>query len=112
MSLDVYLENHCTHCGRTEQLYQANITHNLSPMANEAGIRDALWHPESIEIYTAAQLIGPLEAGLSVLKSDRERCEAVAPANGWGTYDGFVRFVKEYLEACKANPTARVSVSR
>lgn len=33
-------------------------------------------------------------------------------ANGWGTYDDFVRFVAEYHAACVKHPDATVSVSR
>ena len=34
------------------------------------------------------------------------------PSNGWGTYDGLVAFVSDYLSACIASPNAEVSVSR
>lgn len=93
-------------------LFDANITHNLNHMADEAGIYKALWRPEEIGIEIAAQLIDPLRAGLSLLKSDPERFRKLNPSNGWGTYEGLVRFVQKYLEACEAYPTAKVRVSR
>lgn len=55
MSLDVYLyeteEHTCAGCGRVDRVrrgdcvYDANITHNLGKMADEAGIYLALWRP-------------------------------------------------------------------
>lgn len=98
--------------GESNTVYSANITHNLNRMADEAGIYKHLWRPDEIGITNAAQLISPLEQGLSVLKSDPTRFEELNPSNGWGTYDGLVRFVEDYLNACKQYPQANVSVSR
>ena len=107
MSLDVYLN-----AVRPTEVYSANITHNLGSMAREAGIYEALWRPEEIGITTAAQLIGPLTVGLALLKADPPRFEALNSPNGWGLYEHFVPFVERYLEACKENPDAAVSVWR
>jgi len=107
MSLDVHL----TKVMPTE-VYWANITHNLGQMAEEAGIYKALWRPDEIGITHAAQLIEPLRAGLSLLKSDPARFEKFNAPNGWGMYEHFIPFIEKYLEACQANPDAEVSVSR
>ena len=48
MSLDVYLEKpKCSTCGHVGLVYEANITHNLGPMAKEAGIYAARHHDRS-----------------------------------------------------------------
>lgn len=121
MSLDVYLngsERHtCTACGHVdsiegERVYRANITHNLIEMAREAGIYEHLWRPEEIGITTAGQLIEPLRAAVKLLRSDPGRFRPFSPENGWGDYDGLIRFVAGYLYACEATPYALVSVSR
>jgi hypothetical protein len=96
----------------SETVYSGNITHNLSKMANEAGIYEALWRPEEIGITHATQLIEPLKAGLALLKSDPSRFKALNPSNGWGTYEGLRQFVADYLVACEEYPSAEVSVSR
>jgi hypothetical protein len=93
-------------------VYHRNITHNLGGMAEAAGIYQVLWRPEENGIETADQLIKPLEDGLALLKSDPDRFRAYNPANGWGSYDGLVDFVEDYLTACKTYPTAKVSASR
>lgn len=103
MSLDVYLEvvRPCT-------IYSGNVTHNLGKMAAEAGIYKPLWRPDELGITKAEQLIAPLQAGLARLKADPEQFKAFNLPNGWGTYDGFVKFVEEYLNACGENPEASV----
>lgn len=96
----------------TDKVYSANITHNLNTMAGEAGIYEHLWLPDEIGITKAKELIEPLREGLHKLKSEPEKYKAFNPSNGWGTYEGLVRFVSNYLDACYENPEADVSVSR
>lgn len=33
-------------------------------------------------------------------------------ANGWGTYDDFVQWLKKYLEACREHPEAKIRARR
>lgn len=125
MSLDVYLTGkteevpcRCSHCDHehtrkeTEQLYEANVTHNLNKMADAAGIYQHLWRPGEIGITKAGQLIEPLKRGLAVLREKPEHFKKFNPANGWGSYDRFVPWVADYLAACEQYPDADVSVSR
>ena len=106
MSLDVYL------IGGNGECYSANITHNLGAMASEAGIYELLWRPDEIGVTTAAELIDPLRAGLHRLVERPTHFEQFNAPNGWGLYKNFVPFVAKYLEACVANPGAKVEVSR
>ncbi len=94
------------------EVYEGNITHNLNGMAKEAGLYQWLWRPDEIEVTTAKQLIGPLKVGLALLESDPDRFRKLNPPNGWGTYDGLVEVVRDYLEACEKYPTATIQVSR
>lgn len=107
MSLDISLT-----AVRRVQIYDVNITHNLTKMADEAGIYKHLWRPEEIGIKTADQLIEPLERGLKDLKSNPDHFKQFEPTNLWGTYAGFVNFVEQYLHECKTNPDAEISVWR
>lgn len=107
MSLDVYLT-----AVRPTEVFSSNITHNLGKMATEAGIYKHLWRPEEIGVTKAAQLIGPLTAGVALMRSDPERFKAFDAPNGWGTYEHFLPWVDEYLAACVENPDADVNVSR
>lgn len=60
MSLDVYLR-----LDNGNEVYDANITHNLNTMAEEAGIYKHLWRPEELGITKAKDLIEPLAEGLA-----------------------------------------------
>jgi hypothetical protein len=96
----------------TNEVYWANITHNLNRMADEAGVYWACWRPAERGWETAEQLIEPLSVGLTALKADPDRFRALNPENGWGDYEGLVRFVEDYLAACRLYPDARVYASR
>lgn len=93
-------------------VYHRNITHNLGKMADEAGIYGVIWRPEENGIETAADLITPLESGLALLRNEPERFKAYNPSNGWGSYEGLLEFVEDYLGACKQYPTATISANR
>jgi hypothetical protein len=124
MSLDVYLTGPdktkpcvclCGHehtVTEAEELYSANITHNLNSMAEEAGIYEHLWRPDEIGITKASELIIPLRIGLALLQAEPARFEEFNASNGWGLYENFVPFVRKYLAACERFPDATVSVSR
>lgn len=98
--------------GETEEIYSDNITHNLNKMAGAADIYKCLWRPDENGITTARQLIDPLESGLGQLLAEPETYKAMNPENGWGSYGGLVKFVEDYLAACKEYPDAKVRVSR
>lgn len=96
----------------SNDVYSANITHNLGRMAREAGIYEPLWRPDEIGVTKARQLVTPLREGLGLLRRAPERFKTLNPENGWGDYDGFVQFVERYLAACEEYPDADVRVSR
>ncbi len=124
MSLDVYLVEKITNvpcicdCGHEhtkeerKYLYDSRITHNLGPMARDAGIYQHLWRPEEIGITKAYQLIEPLRGGIALLKSDPPRFEKFNAPNGWGNYGELVSWVEQYLNACEKYTDADVRVSR
>jgi hypothetical protein len=149
MSLDVTLYRHyhitydagVTLVEKEEELYSANITHNLGKMAIKAEVYEALWRPhllhpsctkemkedfnsddrdrwqreydfeDSVKMY-AKDIIPFLEKGLKKLKAKPEYYEKFNSPNGWGMYEHFVPFVEKYLQACKEFPESRISVSR
>jgi hypothetical protein len=95
-----------------DTVYSANITHNLSEMADAAGIYKHLWRPDEIGITKASELIEPLRAGLEQLQANPLHFQQFNPDNGWGSYEGLLRFVRDYWRACEEWPDAEVSVSR
>lgn len=116
----------------TEQVYSANITHNLGEMAEKAGLYEALWRPhrlnpdynipeedykeewvyEENSITYAKDLIEIIEKGLTDLKTRPEYFEQFSSKNGWGMYKNFVPFVEKYLNALKKYPESIVKTDR
>ena len=138
MSLDVSLNrikyvsyDMETFTPENEQLYWANITHNLGKMAYEAGIYEALWRPyrlhkdykhfdiyedeinfeQSVTIY-AKDIIYIVENGLKKLIDKPDYYSKFNSPNGWGTYENFVPWVERYLAALKEYPESKVEVDR
>jgi hypothetical protein len=107
MSLDV-----CLIISENEEVYSANITHNLTTMAAEAGLYEYLWRPDESKVTKAYQLIMPLRGGLRTLEENPKRFKEFNPPNGWGNYDGLVEFTKNYLKVCEQYPDADVFVSK
>jgi len=120
MSLDVFLTRKLylsydkgnTYVEQDEDVYSANITHNLGEMAKEAGIYKALWRPEEIGANQAKDIIEIVEKGLSELISKPKYFQKFNSPNGWGMYEHFVPFVERYLNALKEFPEAKINVSR
>jgi len=111
MSLDfsLYAEDQD---GNEIEVLDKNITHNLGEMAQEAGIYDALWHPNKFGLARAAELVPALEKGLAAMKADPDKYKQYESTNGWGLYRNFVPWVEEVLEGCKQYPSASIWVSR
>lgn len=99
--------------GVTDEVYTANITHNLAKMAGHVEcLYQALWRPEDLNIKNAKELIPHLEDGLRLLNNDPDKYKKFNPVNGWGNYERLVSFIKSYLRACRNYPKAEVWVSR
>ncbi len=96
----------------TDEVFSANITHNLTTMADEAGIYKCLWRPDELGMTKAKQLIAPLRFGLELMQREPERFKKLNPSNGWGSYDRFVPWIAKYLAACEEYPEADVRVCR
>lgn len=113
MSLDFYLQdNYCKHCERYDEVFSANITHNLTSMAGAVGIYEALWRPDENGFVYAQDVITILSKGLSELAANPEKYKQYDSPNGWGKYEHFVEFVRAVLDACEKYPNAKIKVSR
>ena len=111
MSLDVDLIINDT------SYHEFNITHNLGDMADAAGLYKAMWRPEELfddGDFKAKDIIPYLRSGVEELERPERQTEflALAPDNGWGTFDGLLEIAKAYLVACENLPHATISVWR
>ena len=111
MGLDLYISQECPHCGCSEG-DEFNITHNLTTMADAAGLYHTLWRPEECGIKEAKDMVPRLEKGIELLKKHPEFYKGFNSSNGWGLYKHFVPFCEKVLDACKEYPNATVTASR
>lgn len=109
MGLDIDL----TLPGSDEPEYSTNLTHNLAGMASAANIYYVLWGLGEDGVYTRAEQVYPrLQEGLSEMILHPERYEAFNATNGWGTYNDFIPWLFELIQACRKYPTAIFTSSR
>lgn len=115
-----------------DYLFSKNITHNLKEMAMAADLYKPIWRPyqlvngydieeddhkkqwefeESVTIK-AKDITELVKKGLKKLKAKPDYYKKYNPENGWGSYEGLVKFVEEYLEALEEYPDAIVITSR
>lgn len=113
MSLDVDLM-----VTQPVSVYTNNITHNLGKMAENVKLQngftlyDVMWRPHEKGLYCASDISELLDQAFNILLSEPNFYKTFNPENGWGSYDGLVKFVYEYRNACWDNPFAELSVSR
>jgi hypothetical protein len=122
VSLNIYLVQPKTSCvcggichshtGEFDELFDANITHNLNKMAEAAGIYDIIWRPDENNVRSAGEIIERLDAGIADMKARPEHFKQFNPENGWGSYDAFMPWLDKLLAACKEYPNAEIKVSR
>ena len=117
MSLDVYLiEDSGEHPGSgiyiREEVYEANITHNLDEMAQAAGIYECVWRPREHGFVFAKDIVPTLKQGIDRLRESPDTFKVFDAENGWGTYEQFVPWLEHYLAACEQHPMAEIRVSR
>lgn len=106
MSLDFSL-----YAMRETEVFDGNITHNLTEMADACGLYAVLWRPSENGFKTAREIIPLLEKGLHELQDNPYKFKQFNAPNGWGEYGDFVRFVRDVLVACRENPDARIEAS-
>jgi hypothetical protein len=99
-------------------VYSGNITHNLGKMAgavqlsNGKTLYDVLWRPDEHGYTKANEIAELLDEGFNILLSEPVELGKLNPENGWGSYDGLVKFVYNYRNACWDNPDAELRISR
>lgn len=84
-----------------ENVFSGNVTHNLTEMAREAGIYEALWRSTG---KNASEIVDVLEKGLIELALNPTKYKQFDSPNGWGSWENFLPFVAEVYENCKKYP--------
>jgi len=110
MSLDIWFEAPpcptCKHSG--ERTTGHNITHNVEPMWRTAGA--PLTGKDEGE--TGACLLPDLRAAIEAMLTEPERFRKMNSPNGWGTYEGCLRFLFRVAWEAADHPTWVMRASR
>jgi hypothetical protein len=108
MSYDIWLE---IDTGGPEPATVAevgNYTSNVSGMWADALGR-------SLGDYHGApcsEAAGSLLRGVERMKADPAHYEAMNPENGWGDYEGALKYLEQLYEACTRHPKATIAIWR
>lgn len=111
LSITLYDEEH-EDADAWGEVYSANITHNLTEMADKAGVYLCLWRGDENGYTHAKQLIGPLRDGIAKMTESAHYYKQFDAPNGWGIYDDFLPWLQRLREACETYPDATIETSR
>jgi len=104
MSLDVWLEHpRCTACERTgEPVLEYSSTYNVSKMWYVLFPKHTSFCP--IDSCLAKDVIPMMQEGVQLAVANRKELEAMNPVNGWGSYETFLKFLRNILAASQDHP--------
>ena len=92
-----------------QEVAHANITHNMTELWYALGIYEILYNGQG---KYASDVYNQLHRALLRLEVDRAKWEAYDSPNGWGTYDGALRFLTIIVKACEEFPNARIDIDK
>lgn len=104
-----------------ETEWSSNITHNLVEMAShipvtygktQTTLYKVVWRPEELGITTTTQVYRPLLEGIGYMIRNRLDLLQYNPENGWGDYNGFLKFLLNYKQAIEDYPECEIEASR
>lgn len=108
MSYDVSLEIDTGNEEWQEVVEIGNYTANVFPMwvkaLNGMSLREYHHAP-------CSEAAGPLADGVARMEAEPDAYREMNPANGWGDYEGALRYLRDLAEACAAHPKCRIRVS-
>ncbi len=106
MSYDVSLYMD-TGAGNSAECGWWNMTSNVAPMWRRAGA-----DLSEFDGKNAFACVGTLNQAIQTMATRPTEYEALNPENGWGDYEGCLKFLQAVRDACERHPLATVRVSR
>ena len=109
MSYDIYLE---VDAGGPEpvEAFWINYTSNCAPMWRKAmPDTDGLAGMGDFPGNVAAAYV---EAGIARMEAAPDEYRALNPDNGWGNFDSQLKMLRQFAEAGRKYPLAKVRISR
>ena len=109
MSLDIWLE---VNVGGNENVmlddYDWNITHNVAAMWRLAGCYERLYESRGDK---AGWHIDGLRSAYTKMRDNPDEYKALNPSNGWGNYDGALKWLNTVIKGFEEAPEALIGVS-
>jgi len=110
MSLDIGLYVEVDTGGKEPyfvSLFSANYTGNVCPMWTKAGVYEALYDSDGVE---ASAIIPILDEGIQHMLAHPVEYRKLNPPNGWGNYEGALKFLQNLVSACYEHPKTLIGV--
>lgn len=90
------------------EIYETNITYNLSKMYykcidKEKGFR-------ALNGMNCDKALPILNNAIKDMIENKEEYEKLNPENGWGSYEGLLKRLREMRDCCEDNPDGRFEV--
>ena len=104
MSLDLSLTHpKCSTCNHEPESLDFNVTYNCSPMwyAIYPGASQLV----DIDGMTGAEAEPIIRHAVEEMTRNKPRFSAMNPSNGWGSANGFRKFLTDIMVACIEHPT-------
>lgn len=104
MSLDLSIvTDPCKHCNREREKLSFNYTYNVAPMWYEV-------YPEDdgmvyIDEMTGEEAYPKIIRAIHRMLAREKDMKKLNPKNGWGDYDGFLKFLRDLADACTKCPS-------
>ena len=121
MSLSIYfLDNNCED---VEQQVCLNITHSLKKVVDECGKLvgkehyELIWRPDELFNLPNGEvpvklIINRLPVLINDLIENETELTTHLPSNGWGTFEGLICFLCNYLKDCYKHKEAYIYCCR
>lgn len=91
------------------EVFDTNMTHNVTPMWRKAGVYDALYNSER---HLAGEFIDVLIAGVADMEANADEYRALNAQNEWGTYGQALPWLREVLAAFERYPDGKIRISK
>jgi hypothetical protein len=91
------------------QLFNGNMTHNVTPMWRKAKVYEALYESQG---KIAGEIKDVLQVGIKDMERSSKQYQKLNPANEWGDYDSALNFLREFTNACIQHPKATIGLSK
>ena len=104
MSLDISLL-----AGKSSEsrVYSDNYTGNVCPMWNKAGVCDTLYTSSGKK---ASEITEVIRKGITAMKADPDEYKKLNPDNGWGNYEGALKFLEDLLRNLEEWPDSTIAI--